>query len=228
MIDASTFTPFPPRGLYVITRDPAEGRSSLIDEVKAAIRGGAVVVQYRAKQGRASVEEARALLKVCRQAFVPLIVNDDVELAIHIGADGVHLGREDPDLRKVRARIGPLAILGVSCYDDLERAVWAAQQGADYVAFGRFFPSITKPNAPCARLETLARARLKIRIPIVAIGGITVENGAKIIAAGADLLAVVEGVFGAQEPKGAASQFQALWRTSSKDGPAFGNPGELG
>ena len=228
MIDASTCTPFPPRGLYVITRDPAEGRSSLIDEVKAAIRGGAVVVQYRAKQGRASIEEARALLTVCRQALVPLIVNDDASLAQAIGADGVHLGQDDHGLKAVRARMGASAIIGVSCYDDVERAVEASRQGASYVAFGRFFPSVTKPHAPCARLETLSRARLKIRVPIVAIGGITVENGAKIIAAGADLLAVVDGVFGAQEPKEAAAQFQALWRTTSEDGPASGNPGVLG
>lgn len=216
MIDASTFTPFPTRGLYVITRDPPEGRSSLIDEVQAAIRGGAAVVQYRAKQGRASIEEARALLNLCRQAFVPLIVNDDASLAQAIGADGVHLGQDDAGLEAVRARMGSSAIIGVSCYDNVERAVKASRQGASYVAFGRFFPSATKPLAPCAQLETLRRARLKTRVPIVAIGGITVENAAPLIAAGADLLAVVEGVFGALEPTQVAGQFQRLWEPSTK------------
>lgn len=217
MIDASTFTPLPPKGLYVITRDPTEGRSSLIDEVQAAIRGGAAVVQYRAKQGRASIVEARALLNVCRQAFVPLIVNDDVSLAQAIGADGVHLGQDDAGLESVRARMGSSAIIGVSCYDNVERAVEASRQGASYVAFGRFFPSATKPHAPCARLETLRRAHLRIRVPIVAIGGITVENAAPLIAAGADLLAVVEGVFGAREPEQVASQFQAIWKSTSQN-----------
>lgn len=217
MIDASYITPFPPKGLYVITRDPAEGRSSLIEEVQSAIRGGAVVVQYRAKQGRASIEEGRALLTVCRQAFVPLIINDDASLAQEIGADGVHLGQDDHVLEAVRARMGSSAIIGVSCYNDVERAVEASRQGASYVAFGRFFPSATKPHAPCARLETLSRARLKIRVPIVAIGGINVDNAAPLVAAGADLLAVVEGVFGGQEPEQVAGQFQAIWKFTSEN-----------
>ena len=210
-MEPSSYTPFPKRGLYVITRDPIQGRASLVEEVRAALKGGAGVVQYRAKEGRANWEEANAILSLCRQAAVPLIINDDEDLAMGIGADGVHLGREDRGLSEVRARMGPLAIIGVSCYDDLERAVWAAQAGASYVAFGRFFPSRTKPKAPCASLETLLQARSKIHVPIVAIGGITVDNGAALIAAGADFLAVVEGIFGAQDPEYASRQFLALY-----------------
>ncbi|HAZ41358.1 MAG TPA: thiamine phosphate synthase [Methylococcaceae bacterium] len=203
--------PFPSQGLYVITRDPQEDRTPLLKEVKAAIRGGAVVVQYRAKDGRGSEDEARQLLAVCRASCVPLIINDDVALALAIGADGVHLGREDEKLAPVRDALGPKGIIGVSCYDDLPRAMAAQRDGATYVAFGRFFPSMTKPNAPCASLETLRQARLQLHIPIVAIGGITRENAETLISAGAGVLAVIEGVFGEQSPEAAARCFRALW-----------------
>lgn len=205
------FPAFPDRGLYVITRDLEEKRDSLIDEVEAAIRGGAAVVQYRAKEGRSSVSEARQLLSVCRRFSVPLIINDDVSLAHAIGADGVHLGREDGALRLAREVLGTQSIIGVSCYDDLSRARQAQEAGATYVAFGRFFPSLTKPNAPCARLETLSRAKGEIDLPIVAIGGITLENGGALLESGAQVLAVIEGVFGAQCPENAAAAFRALW-----------------
>ena len=202
---------FPSQGLYVITRDPKGDRTPLLTEVKAAIRGGAVVVQYRAKDGRGSEDEARALLTVCRASCVPLIINDDVDLALAIGADGVHLGREDEKLAPVRDALGPKGIIGVSCYDDLPRAMAAQKDGATYVAFGRFFPSMTKPNAPCASLETLRQARLQLHIPIVAIGGITRDNGETLISAGAGVLAVIEGVFGEQSPEAAARGFRTLW-----------------
>jgi thiamine-phosphate pyrophosphorylase len=118
---------------------------------------------------------------------VPLIVNDDLELAQRIGADGVHLGREDADPRDARERLGANAIVGVSCYDQLERAHWAQEVGADYAAFGRFFPSATKPQAVPASLDLLRRARRELALPPVAIGGITPENGRSLIAAGADM-----------------------------------------
>lgn len=202
---------FPNQGLYVITRDSENERTTLIDEVKTAILGGAGVVQYRAKEGRSSVDEATALLRVCRESGVPLIINDDVALALEIGADGVHLGREDDALASAREVLGPKGIIGVSCYDDLTRAQDAQNAGANYVAFGRFFPSLTKPHAPCARLETLRQAKSKLSVPIVAIGGITQENAGALIAAGADLLAVIEGVFGQKSPESAARGFRALW-----------------
>jgi thiamine-phosphate pyrophosphorylase len=182
-----------------------------MDEVKAALLGGAGVVQYRAKAGRSSAEEATALLTMCRESGVPLIINDDVGLALEIGADGVHLGRDDDGLASARELLGPQGIIGVSCYDDLTRALEAQNAGASYVAFGRFFPSLTKPHAPCARLHTLRQAQSQLNVPIVAIGGITQENGGALIGAGADLLAVIEGVFGQKSPETAARGFRALW-----------------
>lgn len=202
---------FPSRGLYVITRAGYPGPQHLTEAVAAAIRGGASVVQYRAKQPAYPLGEAAALLAVCRQSGVPLIINDDVELAAAIGADGVHLGREDGALGVARQRLGPGGIIGVSCYDSVERAVGAVAEGADYVAFGRFFPSATKPFAPCSALATLAEARRRVRAPIVAIGGITRANAGALLAAGADLLAVVEGVFGSDDPEAAARGFRDLW-----------------
>ena len=207
---------FPDSGLYVITRDSVGQRSSLIDEVASAIRGGAVVVQYRAKQPRNRLAEAAALLALCREASVPLIINDDIQLAAAIGADGVHLGRHDASVEFARQRLGSGAILGVSCYDDLELAITGVDKGADYVAFGRFFPSLTKPDAPCARIQTLSGAKARLNVPIVAIGGITSANGGSLLAAGADFLAVIEGVFGADKPECAAREFRALWADKLK------------
>lgn len=201
----------PQQGLYVITRDSPDRRDSLSSEVAAAIRGGAAVIQYRAKQPRDAAGEAVALLALCRQASIPLMINDDVELACAIGADGVHLGREDGALSAARDRLGPEAIIGVSCYDSVAYALQAVAEGADYVAFGRFFPSRTKPGAPCARLETLREARQRLAVPIVAIGGITIRNAPALLAAGAGLLAVVEGVFSGGDPESAAREFRSLW-----------------
>ena len=203
--------PFPAQGLYVITRDSGGARSSLIDEVKSALHGGAGVVQYRAKSGRGSLDEALALRAICHELGAPLIINDDVAMALEMGADGVHLGREDDAIASARQRLGPDAIIGVSCYNDLNRAIEAQQAGATYVAFGRFFPSTTKPNAPCASLETLRQAKRQLMVPIVAIGGITRANGSELVGAGADILAVIEGVFGNKSPESAAREFRALW-----------------
>jgi len=206
--------PFPGRGLYAVTVDIHDDPAKLAASVRAAIRGGAAVIQYRCKSEEARRATAHLLLTECRRADVPLIINDDVELAADIGADGVHLGRDDASATDARARLKPSAIIGVSCYDSVERAERAQQQGASYVAFGRFFPSRSKPNAPCARLETLVEARRRLRIPIVAIGGITPENGGQLIAAGADLLAVIDGVFGNSDPEAAARRFRPLFEVS--------------
>lgn len=206
---------FPPQGLYAITREGYPDPERLGEAVAAAIRGGAVAVQYRAKAAADPLREAERLLAVCRAAGVPLIVNDSVDLAARIEADGVHLGRDDVALAEARQRLGPGAIIGVSCYDSLERAIQAAAGGADYVAFGRFFPSRTKPTAPCARLETLHEARRRLAVPIVAIGGITPGNGDSLVRAGAGLLAVIEAVFGEDDPERAARRFR----------PVFGSPG---
>jgi thiamine-phosphate pyrophosphorylase len=143
------------------------------------------------------------------------IVNDDAALARQSQADGVHLGREDTAPVQARARLGSRAIIGVSCYNELPRAQAAQEQGADYVAFGRFFPSRTKPQAVQAGPELLHEAKKKLRIPVVAIGGITPENGASLIAAGADALAVIEGVFGQADVRAAAERYAQLFAKSN-------------
>lgn len=205
----------PDRGLYVITPAAGDG-PSLAEAVSAAIRGGAALVQYRAKSSLDPRAQAAALLTVCRSAGVPLIVNDDVDLATELGADGVHVGKDDRACAAARRALGPGAIVGVSCYDSTERALKAQADGASYVAFGRFFPSKTKPDAPGASLATLSAARTLLDIPIVAIGGITSANGAALLAAGANLLAVIDGVFGADDPYQAAQAFRRLFETSER------------
>ncbi|BBA34709.1 thiamine-phosphate synthase [Methylocaldum marinum] len=208
--------PFPRAGLYAITRENYPNEQALADAVAAAIRGGAVAVQYRAKASRDPLREAAKLLAVCRESGVPLIINDDVELARCVEADGVHVGKDDQSLAEARGVLGPAAIIGVSCYDSVELAVQAEANGASYAAFGRFFPSKTKPDAPCARLETLAEAKRRVSIPIAAIGGVTPENGGLLVDAGADFLAVIEAVFGGADPEPAASDFLPLFNRKRK------------
>jgi thiamine-phosphate pyrophosphorylase len=202
---------FPLSGLYAVTPDIAAESRQLVAAVRAVIAGGARVVQYRAKLDRQDEAVAAQILAVCREAGIPLIVNDNVELAQKIGADGVHLGKDDVSPSEARALLGADVVIGVSCYDSLERAAGAADQGADYLAFGRFFPSRTKPLAACARVATLRAARSRFQAPIVAIGGITAANGAGLIEAGAGLLAVVDGVFGQKNPEQAARSIQNLF-----------------
>lgn len=204
------------RGLYAIADSVYLDAESFLPAVRAALAGGARVVQYRNKSGAAASREpiGRELDALCRAAGVPFLVNDDVALAAAIGAAGVHLGRDDPAIGAARAALGPQAIIGVSCYDDLERARRAAAAGADYVAFGRFFPSRTKPQAVPATPELLRAARAALKIPIVAIGGITPENGGSLIAAGADALAVIEGVFGQADIRAAAERYARLFAVS--------------
>jgi thiamine-phosphate pyrophosphorylase len=203
---------FPSSGLYAITAEHHSSPEQLALAVQAALRGGAKVIQYRAKSSAERLEEARRMLAECRAFHIPLIINDDAELALRIGADGVHLGKDDGSVEQAREKLGAAAIIGVSCYDSVERAVEAERLGASYAAFGRFFPSASKPHAPCARLETLAEAKRRLSIPIVAIGGITPDNGQSLLEAGADMLAVIDAVFGAADPEGAASAFQPLFR----------------
>lgn len=198
---------WPRRGLYAITPDEPD-TPRLLERVTRALDGGAAVVQYRNKVAGSTVrrEQAEALLALCHSRDVPLIVNDDWRLAHEIGADGAHLGRDDGDLTIARATLGVDAVLGVSCYDELSRALAAAQAGADYVAFGAFFPSPTKPHARRAHPALLADTA---HLPAVrvAIGGITPDNAPALVAAGADLLAVISGVFDAPDPTAAARAY---------------------
>jgi thiamine-phosphate pyrophosphorylase len=181
--------------------------------VDEALAGGARIVQYRNKGADHATrrEEAGILQQLCRAAGALLIVNDDLELAAAVGADGVHLGRNDADPQEARRRLGRHAVIGVSCYDQLARARAAQALGADYAAFGRFFPSRTKPAAVQAHPRLLRRARRELALPLVAIGGITAENGGPLIAAGAHMLAVVEGVFCAGDVRAAARAMTELF-----------------
>lgn len=201
-------------GLYALTGSLRSAQEILL-AVGAAIKGGAVLIQYRDKRAPFvhRKKRAAALCQLCRDLNVPLIINDDPGLAREIGADGVHLGQDDPSYEEARALLGAQAIIGVSCYNSLDRALFAQALGADYVAFGRFFPSKTKPQAVEAPLSLLTEARRLLSIPIVAIGGITPENGGRLIEAGADLLAVTEGIFGQPDPQAAARRYTELFQT---------------
>lgn len=199
-------------GLYAIT-DGAP-LPALAAAVEAAVRGGARLVQYREKTADAPrrENEARMLLELSRGHGAALIINDDVELAAAVGADGVHLGKDDGEVSAARVRLGPQAIIGVSCYDSLERALIAARDGADYVAFGSFFASDTKPGAVRVAPALLRQARQKLDIPLCAIGGITPENGGELLEAGADMLAVIRGLFAAPDVESRARAYSALFK----------------
>jgi thiamine-phosphate pyrophosphorylase len=180
---------------------------------RAAATAAARLVQYRDKVSDPATREAiaRELLGLCRERGACLIVNDDVELAVRIGADGVHLGAADAPLAEARRRLGDAAVIGASCGNRLARAVAAEGEGASYVAFGRFFASRTKPMAPPAELSVLRAARGALRIPVCAIGGVTPDNAPALIEAGADLVAAVEGVFGARDVAAAARAYARLF-----------------
>lgn len=198
------------RGLYLLTPDDTD-TPALLARVRAVL-SEASLLQYRNKAAGHALRlaQVRALLPLCRGAGVPLLVNDDVEIAVQAGADGVHLGEHDGSLALARQALGAAAIIGASCYDDLSRARAAAAAGADYVAFGAFHPSATKPAARRAE-PALLRAAATLRLPRVAIGGITPDNAPALVQAGADLLAVVSGVFDAPDPPAAARAYRACF-----------------
>ena len=198
------------RGLYAITDDVLTAPYELLFLVEQAILGGAVMVQFRTKilDAALKLRQATDLAALCRRHDVPLIINDDVLLAAKVGADGVHVGKDDHALKAARAILGDDAIIGVSCYNELARAQQAKTAGADYVAFGRFFSSQTKPLAAQAEIALLIQAR-RLDLPVAAIGGITLDNAQTLIGAGVDLLAVVQGLFGQPDVLRAAQQFTA-------------------
>lgn len=195
-----------PRGVYAITDPELLPETRLAQRVAAAIAGGARIVQYRDKTADAPtrLRRARALAELCRDAGAVFIVNDSPELAVEVGAHGVHLGRDDAALSEARAVLGPDGLIGVSCYDRIDLAVRAAAGGADYVAFGSMFPSTTKPGAVAAPLSLVARASGMLEIPVVAIGGINRGNAAEVIRAGAHAVAVVRDLFAGSDPESAA------------------------
>lgn len=201
----------PPKGLYAIT-DEHLLADRLIPAVTAALEGGIVLLQYRRKTGEAALRrhEAECLLALCQRYQVPLLINDDVELAQQIGADGVHLGRSDATLQAARRVLGSTAIIGATCHNSLAFAQEATTLGANYLAFGAMFSSQTKPNTPLASPLLFAEAK-HFKRPLVAIGGISTDNGASVIQAGADYLAVIQSLWSAPDIRLRAQQFAALF-----------------
>lgn len=199
------------RGIYAITAP----RHDLYAAVAAALRGGASVVQYRDKGDDFARRRAEAaqLRELCQSAGALFIVNDDVALAAQVGAEGVHLGRDDGLLADARKMLGAGAVIGVSCYNDVARARQAAAAGADYIAIGSVFPSATKPHAGAASLELLAAARRAAQLPVVAIGGIGPANIAEVAAAGADAAALVSAIFAAGDSEAATAELVLRWRS---------------
>jgi len=199
------------RGLYAVTPDIAN-TALLCQMVEAALQGGASVVQYRNKVADKNLQftQAKALLKICQQYQIPLIINDNLMLAKMIGADGVHLGASDGEVSVARETLGADKIIGVSCYNQIALAVSVAEQGASYVAFGACFASNTKPNAPTTSLALFDEAK-QLNIPIVAIGGIDLQNAHLLKAAGANAIAVVNALFASKNITQTAIEFKHLF-----------------
>ncbi len=210
------------QGLYAITDAALQPPGALTERVGLAIDGGARIIQYRDKsrQRRQRLAQAGALAQLCHDRGVVLLINDDVELAAACDADGVHLGRDDTAVAPARRRLGANAIIGASCYNSLERAQQAVTEGADYLAFGRFFPSQSKPEAVAAEPALLVEAKRRWALPLAAIGGITPYNAAALLHAGADMLAVIRGVFAAPDVRQAAGAYAALFARERRRRPA--------
>lgn len=201
------------KGLYAIADTALIPPHHLIDAVEQAIQGGARLIQYRdkSKDFNLRYQQALALQATCQRYQVPLIINDDMQLAQQVQAAGVHLGRDDVTIEIARAKLGHTAIIGISCYNQLSLAMAAVDNGASYVAFGRFFPSQTKPEAVHASLELLQQAHRQLTCPIVAIGGITPDNATPLLQAGADSLAVIQGLFAHSNIRLAAYNYASLF-----------------
>ena len=199
-------------GLYAITPDLAD-TDDLLYRVRAALAGGARVVQYRNKTATLELRltQARALQSLCTARGVPLIINDHLDVALAVDAAGLHLGGDDGDLAAARARLGPGKLLGASCYNRLELAEAAVAAGADHVAFGSFFASSIKPDAVRPPLDLVSDAKKRLAVPIVGIGGITPGNAPQLLSAGIDAVAVISAIFAAPDIEAAAREFQSLF-----------------
>ncbi len=206
-----------PSGLYAITPETAD-TAHLLAQVEAALTGGVAAVQYRDKSDDVARrhEQASELVALCHRFNVPLIVNDDLRLADLCDADGVHLGRDDGSVAKARVILGPDKLIGASCYQSLELALAAQAEGADYVAFGSFYPSLTKPHAVRAETALLFAAATRIHVPIAAIGGITHANALTLLDAGADSLAVLSALFDADDIRVSAQAFNQLFESETE------------
>lgn len=200
------------RGLYLVTPN-WDDTERLLHVTDAALRGGAALVQYRHKSADAALrlEQATALLALCRRHNRPLVINDYLHLCLALDADGVHLGGDDGDLAHARQVLGPRKIVGASCYGELALAVAAERAGASYVAFGGFYPSPVKQYDFVTQPEVVTEARAQLALPIVVIGGMTPANAAPLVARGADMVAAITSVVAAPDPQEAAQAFGALF-----------------
>lgn len=207
------------RGLYAVTPDRLD-TSALLSMARQALAGGARILQYRNKSAAPAlrIEQAAALQALTAEGGASFIVNDDAWLAAHVNADGVHLGAEDGSIAEARALLGGDKIIGCSCYNRLSLAHRAVEAGADYVAFGAFFPSAVKPGAAVADVCLLQQAREELNVPLVAIGGIDLGNGRPLIHAGADMLAVVSALFGAPDITATARAFSSMFDPAGRPG----------
>ncbi len=199
-------------GLYLVTPD-CDDTALLCAQVSEALQGGVSLVQYRHKTASDTLrlEQATALLALCRQFNVPLLINDHVALAAVLDADGVHVGQHDSEIAAAREMLGPQKIIGVSCYNRFELAEQAQAAGASYVAFGACYPSSTKPNAPSAAAALFTQAKQSLSVPVVGIGGITLDNARHLVEAGADALAVITDIFQSADIVARCRQYQPLF-----------------
>lgn len=201
----------PISGIYAITPE-MDDTAQLLAKVSAALAGGIRLVQYRNKKGSARLRrhQCEGISERVRAVDAALIINDDIQLAADVQAHGVHLGKDDATLAQARRLLGPGKLIGVSCYNNLARAREQEMAGADYVAFGSFFPSVTKPDAVAASLDLLLAARSELRVPVVAIGGIDRNNAAQLFEAGADAVAVLSALFSVGDTEQEALAFTRL------------------
>jgi thiamine-phosphate pyrophosphorylase len=201
------------KGLYAITDTANLSSEIMLTKTEEILRAGAKILQYRNKQANQDIRisETEHLVELCKQFAVPLIINDDIALAVQVGADGVHLGKSDSSIAEARKRLVNNAIIGYSCYNDLDRASEAVNAGADYIAFGAFFPSPSKPDAVHAAPEIIQAAKQQFDVSVVAIGGITPENGQSLIDAGADMLAVISGLYASDNPFNTTTEYVNLF-----------------
>ena len=199
-------------GLYAITPE-LENTGDLLDKTRQVLEGGAQLVQYRNKSANRILlrEQAGLLLQLCREYTVPLIINDYLDLTIEIGADGLHVGQHDAAIAKARNQLGDNKIIGASCYNNLGLALQAEKEGVDYVAFGAFFPSLTKPNTVSVTMNLIGEAKNKITVPIVGIGGIRLTNAKKVIQSGCIAIAVCNDLFQSGNIKAKATQYAQLF-----------------
>lgn len=194
------------KGLYAITDERLIEQHNFIQSVDYALQGGSKIIQYRDKSGDPDkrLQQAKALRSLCDEFQAILIINDDIDLAAAVAADGVHLGKDDLAIQQARQQLGTEAIIGISCYDDLALAIEAERNGADYVAFGAMFPSSTKPDARKTSIDIIVKAKQRINIPVCAIGGISRKNIDQITHSGADMAAVISDLFASDDIKGTA------------------------